>query len=60
MNNEEIVKKLTEAIAISDKASIWNPSHDKDNPDMGQAVHLMDDIIVDIIMAINPDWKRPN
>lgn len=59
MTNEEIVAKLTEAIEISDKASIYNPSHDPEMPDMAKALDMVDNIIVDVLLAINPDWKRP-
>lgn len=61
MSPEEIVSKLTEAIIISDKASIWNdPGLDSENPNPSKALSMVDDIIVDIITTINPDWKRPD
>lgn len=59
MAPEEIVKKLTEALVISDKTSVWNDGRDKENPSPIYAVSLMDDIIVDVIQALDPNWKRP-
>jgi hypothetical protein len=59
MTPEEIVVKLTGAIEVSDKASIYNPSHDKENPDLATALNMIDNIIVDILLDLDPDWQRP-
>lgn len=59
MTNEEIVAKLTEAIKVSEKTSIWNDEHDKEDPGPMTALSMIDNIIVDVILSINPDWKRP-
>lgn len=59
MTNEEIVAKLTAAIEISEKTSIYNDEHDKEDPGPMTALSMIDDIIVDVILGINPDWKRP-
>lgn len=59
MTNEEIVAKLTEAIKISDNTSIYNDEHDRENPGPMTALSMIDDLIVDVLTSISPDWKRP-
>ena len=61
MDMQEIEQKLTKAIEISDRASVWNdPGLDEEDPNPMKALSMVDDIIVDIILSINPDWKHPN
>lgn len=56
----EIAEKLTECIRISDRVSIWNvPGLDEENPNPMKGIDMIDNIIVDILKAIDPDWKRP-
>ncbi len=60
MTPEEIVEKLTECIVISDNVSVWNPEHDTENPGPMTGLNMIDNLIVDILKELNPDWERPN
>lgn len=60
MDKQEIVEKLTEALRISYKVSIYNNENDEENPGPMTGLKMIDKIIVEVVSGIISEGKGPS